>query len=395
MNYKAFNELLGLNVKTEDTLETIVKISNHNQYQAIFANNLNDSIKQAFPKALPTLTEDYGLYKEIMINLYGDKREEDFSDGFLKYLKNVLPTHVNVITGKNVVINKNLVIGPGAFPYVINADTLTFAGGSINVITSTITITANILEIRSSITDESSNPYHISILGDKGADGTKGADGVPYHEPAASGSDAHVPSSGICTGASAGGNADDGFPGTVGKNGQNGENGKPNAPANISIKTINPDYASSFVIFTQSGAGGKGGIGGQGGKGQDGGNGGNGCSSGCECTDGGNGGKGGNGGQGGDGGTGGNGIDGNPIIISFPSSYKNLLKPIKKSASFGDGGDPGNGGEPGEGGKAGSTGSSCSNGATGSIGKYGAYGKKGSNGSESGSPGNFIFNYTK
>lgn len=395
MNYNTLNDLLDIHPKENETIETIVKISSHLEWQSIFAFNLSQSVKEAFPKAIPKLTDKHALYKETMTNLYGHKEEEDFSDGFWDYLKSVFPAHLTVLTGKNVVIDKDKIIGPSALPYVINADTLTFSGGSITAITTTLTINANKLQIIPSSVDTTSNPYHIGILGLKGDNGNKGTDGVPYNTPAQSGKNASIPSPGICTGASNGGAGSNGNTGTVGKDGENGEDGHPNAPANITITKIDPDYASSFVIYTKSGPGGDGGMGGTGGRGQNGGNGGKGCQSGCECTNGGNGGNGGDGGLGGNGGDGGNAIDGNPIIITFPNAQKDLLQATKESVPFGNGGQAGNGGTGGNGGIGGSTGKKCSTGTTGGTGKFGPDGKAGADGTQSGSPGNYIFNYTE
>lgn len=396
MNYNELNDFLGVYPKENQTIEAIIEISNIDDWQTIIASNLSDSVKKAFSKALPKLTDKYALYKETMTNVYGHKEAKEFSNGFLKYLKNFLPAKIKFITGNNVVIDKDLTFGPEFIAHVINADTLTFSGGSITTITTTLTINANTLQIVPSNNKAiTSKPYHIGILGLKGDNGNKGSDGVPYSSPAPAGRNSHAPSPGICTGAGKGGPGSNGFTGTNGQDGSNGQDGHANSPANIKIGAIDPNYASSFVIYTKSGPGGDGGMGGTGGRGQDGGAGGNGCKSGLECTNAGDGGNGGNGGPGGNGGNGANAIDGNPIIITFPNAQKDLLQATKESVPFGNGGQAGNGGTGGNGGIGGTSGRVCSNGSTGATGQYGPDGKAGADGTQSGSPGNYIFNYTE
>lgn len=396
MDYNALNEVIGIKPKSDEPLKTLVEVSTPEQFQAIIACNSDEHIRKAYLESLslPELPKEYAVYNEILGNLYGYRDKKTFSDEFLAFIKKVFPVYIKVLIGKNVVIDKDMTIGPDALPYVINADTLTFSGGSITALTTTVTINANQLQIIPPGYKHSTKPYHIGILGVKGTDGYKGADGVPYSSPAHAGRNSSAPSPGICSGAASGGNGSNGELGTSGKKGGNGENGRPNGSCNLTIKSIDPDYASSFVIYTKSGSGGNGGIGGTGGQGQDGGAGGHGCESGCECTNGGNGGNGGVGGTGGDGGTGGNGVDGNPIIITFPGASKDLLKPTKDAAPFGTGGTPGNGGDGGNGGSGGKTRSNCSAGTKGGKGKFGTDGKRGTDGTVSGSPGNYIFKYT-
>ena len=100
---------------------------------------------------------------------------------------------------------------------MINADTLTFSGGSITALTTTLTINANQLQIKTSNDKPSTNPYHVGILGTKGTDGSKGTDCVPYDSPAQDGRNSTPTSAGICTGSGSGGNGSNGNTGVKGK----------------------------------------------------------------------------------------------------------------------------------------------------------------------------------
>ncbi|WP_201339284.1 hypothetical protein [Isorropodon fossajaponicum symbiont] len=61
----------------------------------------------------------------------------------LDYIDIAFPFKGSVMYGKDIVINKDIVVGPAASSYFINADILTFDGGSITSITTALTITAN------------------------------------------------------------------------------------------------------------------------------------------------------------------------------------------------------------------------------------------------------------
>ena len=394
MIYEDLSEFLG-KAKTKQQLEARVSVSSLDQYQRLFVGGLTTQTKAELAKHIPRFSADapqnYNLdfLQEVVGHVYaGTPLKSAEAQAFTRQ---AFPVDVTVLTGGNVTISTDMTIGPGAAPYLINADTLTIDGGSLTVIATALTIKANKLIITQS--QKSQKPYHIGIFGQTGESGTPGQDGRPYTNPAQAGSHASAPSPGICTGASNGGGGSAGSKGAAGEAGQNGKDGLANLPANISIAALDGGSAE-VIISTQSGAGGDGGNGGTGGVGQTGGVGGQGCNSGCEGTDGGSGGNGGDGGPGGNGGNGGSGADGNPIVISFPAASKDQLRVISVTAKGGYGGQTGLGGKGGAGGGGGGGGIHKSNGKAGGEGNFGADGKAGLAGQHDGAPGNVTYHFT-
>ena len=376
-------------------LQATVSVSSLEVYQRLFASGLNRQTKADLAKHIPRFPASsshlYNLdfLQEVVSHIYADTPLEtaDAQD----FVREAFPFDINVLAGGNVTITTDMTIGPGASPYLIDADTLTIDGGSLTVISTALTIRANKLVITQS--QQSQKPYHIGILGQIGQNGTPGQNGRPYDHPAQAGANASAPSSGICTGAHNGGGGSGGSTGAAGGAGGTGQDGRPNLPANITIAALDSSSAE-FILYTKSGPGGNGGNGGTGGTGQTGGSGGHGCNSGCEGTHGGNGGNGGNGGTGGNGGNGGSGADGNPIIITFPSAAKDQLKVISDNAKAGEGGQKGLGGNGGNGGGGGGGGKHKSGGASGGQGNFGVDGKAGLAGQHDGAPGNVSYHFT-
>ena len=394
MKYQDILDIVGLN-SHEKQITATVKITSVEDFRVLFSGGLTDTQRTNFAKHIPsTAGQENKIYnldflEQIVSHVYANT--ELRSAEAQKFVDEAFPIEIDVLTGENVTISSDMLIGPGARPYLINADTLTIDGGSLTVTSTALTIRANKLVFTQN--QKSAKSYHIGILGQTGMNGSKGPDGMPYDSPAQAGSSASAPTPGICSGASNGDGGLAGSSGAEGGSGQNGKDGLANLPANISIAALD-ESAEGFVIFTQSGMGGDGGDGGTGGSGQIGGHGGQGCNSGCEGTDGGNGGAGGNGGVGGNGGNGGSGADGNPIVITFPTAGKGKLNVISMDAKPGTGGRKGVGGSGGRGGFAGSGGKHKSGGASGSQGKFGADGKAGPIGQHDGSPGNVTYHFT-
>lgn len=382
-------------LKNGKVITSTITIDSIDEFRSIFGDALTDDHRRKFSNAVNALMTDsenplsmHPSMVNMMSYVHGDHSYETLD---MAYANMLFPVMIQVVSAADVVINTDRVQGPNASPWVINAGTLTFDGGSVTAITTLLTIVADNLIIKRG----GGKPYHVGVLGADGVTGPAGLPGTAYSGPAKNGSNASAPTPGICTGASNGGNGDDGEKGNDGNIPVSpGKDGQANFPATITIKAFDSSNTSPFVLFTQSGAGGDGGIGGAGGTGQAGGNGGNGCDSGCEGTDGGNGGKGGDGGNGSNGGNGGNGVNGIPISVSFPVAYKNMLSPVSKPANPGIGGKGGQGGKAGDPGSGGSGGKHKSNGVSGGNGKAGNNGNPGLPGTRTGAAGDINISYT-
>lgn len=375
-----------------ETVTSLVTIESLERYKEIFGSDLSDEQRSEFSAQLDLLgkASEEPLIPQLVrlldhIHGTGELSSEDEA-----FAARIFPIAATVVSGDDVTISTDEVIGPSAPPYFINAGTLTFAGGSLTIMNTVCRITADHLVIQ----EGGTKPYHVGIMGAPGATGTPpGSVGSSTPGQAQHGKNISPPSPGICTGASDGGKGDPGANGGTGGTGNPGGPGLPSMNANITITALDtPD--ALFVIATQSGAGGVGGIGGTGGAGQQGGDGGHGCHSACEGTDGGPGGPGGTGGTGGLGGTGGPGTSGLPIQVSFPLAAKAALTTIQNVAPPGGGGAGGPPGAPGAGGNGGSGGKHKSDGSTGSYGGSGSTGTQGNAGTQQGSPAQFSISYT-
>lgn len=372
----------------EDFIISTVKVNSLEEYKSLFVTGISDEQMAVFAENTPVGSSesdgrsDANVRQEIIKHVYGntDLKSQDAR----MFLDALFPVDVQVMTGKDVVISTDRVIGPSSSPFVIKADTLTFDGGSLTVITTALTIYAETLFITQKTGSKKS--YHIGIFGQTGDAGIPGTNGRGYDYPAQPGAASSPLSPGICGNAGSGGAGDNGNTGTTGGNGLNGKLGIANFPATIHFKNLDPNI-QQIILSTKSGEGGLGGIGGKGGDGQTGGTGGAGCYSGCEGTDGGGGGNGGDGGLGGNGGDGADGADGNPIAVTLPESGRGVLKVVTNSAAAGAGGLKGNGGEGGYHGPGGAAGKYKSAGPGGSAGGYGSDGKAGLDGKREGAPG--------
>ena len=387
MDFRKKAELLGHDLdalKNGETVQSQAVIQNLADFKALFASDLTDKHRSDFDAqaANSAARAAPGHLHAVTQSVFGSRELTAEEEAWSELM---FPIAITATSGATVTISDDLVQGPGAPPWLINAQELVFDGGSVTAITTALTITADSV----AVVQPSSKPYTVGILGNKGATGEPGTSGEPYNAPAKAGSDVSAPSPGICTGASRGGTGQNGLPGNPGQPGQRGQDGQPNMPATILIKAVSPKNNGTFAIFTQSGPGGDGGTGGDGGPGQNGGRGGNGCDSGCEGTDGGDGGTGGKGGDGNVGGPGGNGVPGNTIHLSFPSTPPGVLATLSASAPYGKGGSGGKGGAAGQPGDGGSGGKHSTNGQRGTGTTNGAAGQKGSDGTQSGAPGNF------
>jgi hypothetical protein len=398
MDYLLRAQALGHDIrklKKGEIIRSTVSIRSLDEFKSIFANNLTAEQRALHSKQVSGLPlGDYPgatAMARLGAHIWGDK---SLSSADVEFAKSIFPLKVDVVSGSDVTITTDEVIGPAAAPQVVNAGTLTFAGGSITLMNTVFTVSADTLVLDKLGT----TPYHIGILGATGAEGSTGSTGSTTPGQAQNGSNISAPTPGICTGVGDGGTGSPGAAGGVGGIGGIGGSGAASLTATVTIGSFPNPGQAAFVINTQSGGGGQGGTGGTGGAGQQGGNGGSGCNSGCEGTDGGNGGNGGAGGTGGIGGVGGAGVDGSPISISFPAGPNGSPNPLlvlnSAPAPAGTGGSGGVAGLGGAGGNAGSGGKHKSDGQSGSSGANGQVGNQGLPGGTTGAPAHFNVNWT-
>jgi len=379
-------------LRNGETISSTVTVNSLEEFKLLFANELPQEYRDEFAKmATSTAAANYqsaaiASVANLTQHVYGNHL---LSSEDLNFATQIFPLKVQATSAADLTINSDEQFGPNATPQAINAGTLKFSGGSLTAITTALSISADTLLVQSG----GSKPYIIGIVGLAGVVGISGVDGAIYASAAANGTDANIPTPGICTGASDGGDATNGAKGNVGNPPVSpGQDGQSNLPATIAIKAVDPSSAP-LVIFSQGGVGGAGGTGGQGGQGQTGGNGGNGCDTGCEGTNGGNGGNGGDGGDGGVGGNGGNGVSGPPISVIFPSASQSLLTLVPTAAPPGAAGSGGGGGAAGVAGACGSGGKNKHNGNDGGGGSAGSAGKNGSPGANTGAGPNILPTY--
>ena len=388
--YLALADRLGLDrdaLERGETIRTTVKIASFEDFKDIFGGSLTEAQRDAHSaahKSRPASPDGtLALLDELERHVYG---RHTLSEQARAYAQTAFPISAKVVSATDLIISSDETLGPADAPVVINCNKLTFSGGSIRAITTSLHITAHELEIKGS----GSTPFHIGILGEKGETGRRGKDGAPYAEPAKSGKKGKTYSPGLCK--SSGGNGEDGERGRDGTDGEQGDNGRGSMSAFINIEKFSGSIP--FVIFTESGAGGDGGDGGDGGRGQDGGKGGKGCDSGCSGTSGGNGGKAGEGGDGRNGGDGGRAADAwGDIYVTFPKDASALLLTNKSTASPGKYGNAGKAGLPGEPGKGGSGGKHSESGKKGKENDPGKPGSHGEAGKVSGVPATYQIHY--
>lgn len=392
MDYLDRARILGHNVealKNGEMITGLVSLESLEHFKELFGDYTADQ-RSEFSSRLQTLPDDHPViepFRNLLDYVHGTRQLTAEDSAFARQ---IFPLNVTAVSGADVTISSDESVGPAAPPYILNAGTLTFAGGSLTVRNTVCQISADNLVIRAG----GDLPYHIGIFGAPGATGSAGAAGNSTPGQAPNGRDSMGGSPGVCTGASDGEDGQNGAPGGVGNPGGPGGAGAPSLNAVIVIGALDPAAVQSFVVTTQSGPGGAGGTGGTGGAGQQAGNGGNGCSSGCEGTDGGNGGLGGAGGNGGPGGVGGPGADGLPIQISFPGAAKPALQTNAVLAPPGPGGPGGAGGLGGAGGSGGGSGKHHSDGSQGSPGASGLQGPTGTPGTRNGANGQISISYT-
>jgi hypothetical protein len=393
MNFLVRAEALGHDIKKlekGETIESLVTVATLDDYKQIFGGNLADQERYDFSKNLEDLQDGPEPMIEPLRNLmdyvYGNR---ELTPEDVIFAGKIFPIQVRAVSAADFPITTDIQVGPAAAPYVINAGTLTFNGGSLSVLNTVCQIAADNLVVQGG----GDRPYQVGIFGAPGAAGGTGAAGSTTPGPAPNGQDAGSGSPGVCTGRPNGGDGSNGAAGGKGVAGQPGGPGLASLNAQIKIAALDPSGLQSFVVTTQSGQGGAGGTGGAGGAGQEAGNGGNGCSTGCEGTDGGNGGAGGAGGDGGPGGSGGPGTAGLPIQITFPLAAKAALVANSSLAPPGPGGAGGPGGEGGGGGSGGGSGKHRSNGSNGSAGAGGSQGATGAPGSQNGQAGQYSYSW--
>lgn len=391
MSFTSKAKLLGHESKKlqeGEVVSTTVDVNSLEEYQAIFAQGVTGKQRTDFSNNIKNIAKSaqsamasMGNSLAILDHAYGNGK---LNKEQAQLTANMFPLKITAVSAKEFVVSKDIVIGPGASPYAINAEKLIFKGGSITVINTVCTITAETVQVLSG----GRKPYHIGILGAKGAVGARGESGArpPKAAPGKNAENVFM-----CILAIAG----DGSKGTIqnpGEVGGKGGQGLPSLPATLDFKNFESPTGSSLVVYTKSGEGGKGGPGGRGGRGQDGGNGGNGCNYGLSGSAGGKGGNGGTGGRGGNGGPGGDAIPGNSIIINFPADKLESLQQMQDFASGGEGGDKGSPGRGGAKGKGGQGYNGFQNGLDGTDGNDGSYGSPGVSNAKQGDPGKFIVN---
>ena len=370
-----------------EVIDTVVSVPDIDTFRELFGGSLTDEQRAGFSAATPDL-DDHPAMKALVQHVFGSGALDDAARD---HAGRLFPTTVKLTAGSTVTIDTDITVGPLGQPYAIVTDALVFAGGSLTMLATSLTIQAGTVTVSGAA---AAKPYHIGIFGEDGTQPPQAPPGQPYANAAKSGSNSSPPSPGICTGAAKGGNGTDGSKGNTGSPGEDGSLGQPSYPASITITSFDPASTGALVLQTQSGAGGAGGQGGNGGQGQNGGNGGKGCDSGCEGTSGGNGGDAGAGGDGGPGGNGVDGVSGYPINVSIPMESKQMLQTVSIAAQPGVAGQGGKGGPPGSPGSGGKGGKGKSNGKTGSGAASGATGAAGTPGQQTGAPGQIILSYT-
>ena len=291
--FDAINERAGVKLDN-GFFHGMITINTLDDFRALFASGITNAQieeQQSLSQTNPNfnhIDDEEKILNDLIASVYADQNIElPLTQSFIE---NTFPIEVELLSANDVVISTDRVTGPNASPLLINADNLTFDGGSLTVITTVLTLSANNLIFKQSSTHQKINTISVFLVKK-----VKMVPLVPMAKispPAQAGDTSNPPAPGFCAGAGNGKNGSAGNTGDNGRNGENGMEGDANLPANITINAVNDDL-SQLVIFTQSGEGGAGGNGGNGGKGQQGGAGGHGCNSGCEGTDGGNGGNGG------------------------------------------------------------------------------------------------------
>ena len=399
MNFIDRAKLLGhdtTNLKDGETISSTVVVNSIEDFRTLFGSDAGDAARADFSAAMNKQLEPVAIR---MIPQAALTRLIDYvyGNGHLSHndkllADSIFPIKITAVSAQETTIKDDLTYGPSASPYLLNAGTLTFDGGSISLLNTPGTVTADTLVVK----EGGKKPYHVGIFGGAGIDGDPGQKGPSYPNPAAPGADKNPASPGVCTGVGPGGTGKNGVSGGDGLPGRKGGDGLPSLPANIRINAFDSSNSTSYLaVYTESGAGGQGGTGGAGGAGQAGGRGGNGCDSDCEGTDGGPGGNGGAGGKGGDGGPGGNGASGQPITISFPEVSKDSLTTSSKDLPGGQGGNGGAGGEGGARGNGGNGGKKSAQGEAGNDGKPGEAGNDGEKNGNFVSHGEFKISYHK
>ncbi|MCZ8077617.1 MAG: hypothetical protein O9289_15205 [Rhodobacteraceae bacterium] len=363
------------------TLTSIVTVQTVDDYRKIFAGNATDAHRTAYTANRPDNPETDPRMQALMDYIFGTAPlTEDVTEAAAA----VFPVKILVTSGQSVTIDSDITIGPNGQSYALNAETLTFDGGSLTINSTVSVVTADNLVITPNPAHTSANNYHLGIIGNAGAAGTVGAAGPATTGVGSPGNAGGPPIWGTCNSSGIGGTGGTGATGQTGSIGGNGNGGDPSMVSTITIGQFDSSNVNPFVMLTYSGAGGAGGVGGQGGKGQTGGTGGSGCSSGCEGSNGGSGGTGGVGGSGGPGGPGGAAVSGQPIAINFPGKAIGMLSASGKMVSGGPGGQGGAGGPGGDGGAGGAGGKKHSQGPTGGSGQAGPVGATGTANSTAG-----------
>ena len=205
MNYLLRAQALGHDIselKKGKTIRSTVSVRTIDEFKSIFGGEATAEQRKAYSEqfAAARLGDFPGAMAIARLSEYvwGDRQ---LSPADAEFAESVFPLRIEAVSGQNVTISTDEVIGPGAVPFHVNAGTLTFAGGALTLFNTVLTVSADTLVVNSS----GSTPYHIGIFGAAGAQGTTGSTGSSTSGQAKHGSDSSAPSPGICTGASDGG----------------------------------------------------------------------------------------------------------------------------------------------------------------------------------------------
>lgn len=101
--------------------------------------------EKALPKNAPDQSEGDNANQELISHVYGGS---DLQSALASsHLKNAFPSTADVFAGDDIVISKDIVIGPNHAPYAIHANTLTFDGGSLTIIAMALSKNVNKLMV--------------------------------------------------------------------------------------------------------------------------------------------------------------------------------------------------------------------------------------------------------
>ena len=246
----------GSTVTSNVTVQTVA------DYRRIFAGDATDAHRAAFMANRPNDPEIDPRMLALMDHIFGTAprtAEVDEAEAA------VFPVTILVTSGQSVTIDTDITIGPNGQSYALNAETLTFDGGSLTINSTVSVVTADNLVITPNPAHPSANNYHLAIIGNAGAQGTTGQAGPATTGVGSPGKTGGPAVWGTCTLTGIGGTGGTGATGQTGSIGGVGNEGDASMVSTITIRQFDASNVNPFVFLTYCGAGGMGGVGGQGG----------------------------------------------------------------------------------------------------------------------------------